>query len=48
MILKIMEDFMARWPALFEVSEIRLISCWDFHLGFAVDKRKVLVTLANC
>lgn len=24
------------------------ISCWVFHLGFAVDKRKVLGTLANC
>ena len=26
------DDFMARWPALFEVSEVRLISCWVFFI----------------
>lgn len=37
------EDFMARWPALFDVTEVRLISCCVFHFAFAVDKRTVLV-----
>lgn len=31
------DDLMARWPALFEVSEVRLISCSFFYCGFVVD-----------
>lgn len=43
------EDLIARWPALFEVSEVRFISYWVFNFGFAVVKKnKILSTLTNC
>lgn len=43
-------DFMARWPAFFEVSEVRLISRYFFnyyYLGLVV-VRNLLCALANC
>ena len=44
------DDFMARWPALFEVSEVRLISCWIFILDLLLIEGKACMhwQIANC
>lgn len=41
------DDFMARWPALFEVSEVRLISCCFFFCFFFCTGNLLLYLIAH-